>query len=91
MWNINEKLKVDSYNTKKINLYLKTENIIDAYNIKYPILWSGLLNNLKVEIIQKEQFSSYMTDYDFLIFPIEYIDLKGDVISIIDKYLRILD
>lgn len=91
MWEIDERLDVSAYHLGRNKIYLNSDKQIDTYHITYPITWKGLLNGNKVEITQKTSSSSFMDDYEFVIYPEEFSDLKGEIVQVIDRYLRILD
>ncbi|PZR18899.1 MAG: hypothetical protein DI539_15900 [Flavobacterium psychrophilum] len=67
-----------------VSVDLDADQFIHYQKIKYPIKWTGYVNNHKVEIIQKSYSSSHIDDYDWKIFPSEHS--KSDIAKVIDKY-----
>lgn len=91
MWEINETFDDYSHPTNKGWIYLNADQEMNPYQIKYPITWTGFVSNNKVIIIQNSQSSKFIEGYEFKVFPEKYSDIKNQIVSIIDKYLRVLD
>lgn len=70
---------------------LTPDKPISPYHISYPVTWTGFVNNEKVIIVQKDDMSSSIDNYEFLEFPSQYNYLKSEVVEAIDDYLKIMD
>ncbi|HEY2584079.1 MAG TPA: hypothetical protein VGI43_19885 [Mucilaginibacter sp.] len=64
---------------------------MSPHHISYPILWSGFLNNEKIIVKQLSVSSSHITDFEFVEYPEQYAYLKGEIMTAINNYLRVLD
>ena len=91
MWQIEKEFDDYTHPIGKGWLNLNADKPMNPYKISYPIIWSGFISNIKVEIIQKGKSSYSVNDFDFKDFPEKYSFLKGDIVAWINKYLKTLD
>lgn len=71
-----------------IDLLLKSDQQLNPYEIKYPIIWKGTLKRKSIQIKQNSGVSSHEESYTFEDFPIELNDFKIKVIQSIDEALK---
>ena len=87
MWEIDSKIVDYSHRDKESNICLNAQgNLYD-----FPLEWKGLLNGIKITIVQTDPDSSSIDSYDFIDLPDKYDHLKYSIKELIDNYLRILD
>lgn len=91
MWEIQENFRDDLHPIGKGSFCLNPDKIITAYQIKYPITWKGLINNIPIVIIQKSDSAKYREDFDLVKFPDNYYFVLNEIIEHIDNCLRKID
>lgn len=57
--------------------------------VKYPIIWTGVINNEKIKIIQKTKNAYTENGFILETYPNKYEYLYEQIINLIDKYLKI--
>ncbi len=91
MWQISEEF-TDYYSvpggTRKQLVHLSVDKSIDAFNITYPIKWTGYVAGHPVEIIQLDTSSLTLDDFEFKEFPEQFVSIKRDVVKWIDEFLK---
>ena len=88
MWDIEKRFKDDD---KSYRLRLNSNQVITPHTVVYPIKWQGFLNNNEIEFNQLNQSASSTGDYDFLIFPDKYENIKPSIANIIHRFLNKLN
>ena len=91
MWQIEENFNDPSHPTGKGMVVLKADKEMNPYTISYPIVWSCLINNKDIKIIQKRPSAILLSDFEFIAFPEIYSNLKSDIVGWIHRYLRVLN
>ena len=72
-------------------LRLNPNQVLSVFDIRYPIIWFGKLDNFEIELKQLNTSSSMVEDYEFLKFPDTLNHCKAIVIREIDNKLNILN
>lgn len=91
MWPINKQIDDFTHPTRKKNVRLRPDQMMNHQKINYPITWSGDIAGEELIIIQKGPSSFSENDFIFEKLPDEFIFEKTTLIKWIDDYLRILD
>jgi len=87
MKDIDEKFEDFAQLTKKSSLVLDADKSLN-FQVSYPIVWTGYLNNEKIKILQTEKHARILTSFEFEVFPEVLERHKETVINIIDKCLK---
>jgi hypothetical protein len=91
MWEIQESFKDELHPIGRGLFCLNPDKMITPYHIKYPILWTGYINNTPIKILQKGVSAKYRDDFDLVEFPDTHYFVINQIIEHIDNYLRIID
>ena len=91
MWQIDERIEDVTHPRGQISVFLNADKPMSPYHFNPPIKWSGYFDSQEVEIIQNNSSASSIDAFDFKKFPDKYSHFKGDIVGLIDEYLRILD
>lgn len=91
MWQINSQFNDDFHPNRQSSYYLKTDSNLSPYNIVYPIIWTGFINNTKIEIKQLSQSASEVDDFVWINFPEQYLNIQNLIVNSINNYLKKLN
>ena len=72
-------------------LKLESDQPIVISGQKWPIVWSGYLNDIEVSVIQKPGSSSNPSNYELKNFPQKYDWLKSEIVDLVDSEFRTID
>ena len=84
MWDINTQFDLIGERRDKISFLIKSNKSIDPFYNFYPIKWSGLIGSMDIEIQQESEDS----EYNFIKYPAQYSNLKGEIIRCIENYIN---
>jgi hypothetical protein len=88
MWDINQSFNDSTELSGHVTIMLRANKPLNPYHVSYPIIWTGFINNDKIEITQLSSSSSFMENYEFKTFPINFSMYEGRIVKLIDTCLR---
>lgn len=75
---------------ERMILRLTSNETISLAGFSYPIIWTGYINNDKLEVHLLSSISSIDSNYKFVTLPVKYSDYTSEIMKAIDDRMHVL-